>query len=843
MAPKVSDQQQPENALAPVLDALQASFSVEALKELHPTTRRDAKSVRRVGDQLTVTRDGVEKIPLTAEFLNGNIKLQSMDIGNIKAHIDRKTHTASNIDGIALNLTIFGSPHTMDVKTARLAFDPSGRPFLYTEIENPLPESAQRMIGMPPTISVGFPIGKEKVGAPKLSEVFTDAASKTGPSIAGLLVADAFNEASKVSLFVESNPEWINNIVEPVARGIYKEFADGKISIPDATAPVGTAGRPNDAKTAGQVQKIQQPGTPVGTKVLTTAPVDKRGDHSFNIPIAGVDRHFQVHVPPSYNGKTPMPVILLVHGQGQDGKDIANWTQFNKMADSKGFIAIYPDSREWAGNRMFRTWDTDNGLLPPGAEANDIGFMRQIIEQTEKDFLVDPKRIYMAGLSNGGMLAFRAASDLSDKLAAIAVVSSAMSGTEPPIKQPISLLNIHGDKDILIPYEGLKNVPGSLKAIGLPNFKPTTYATDYWVEQNKIADHPIILEHKGVTERKFLDTATGTEVKEYTIHGGDHVPNNIQQLTGTIWEFFESHPKAIGTVSGTVQPPVEQPFNLEQRIQGHIRTRGMKGLELDAGDMLNEVQYLKDGSFSPSGVFSIVESKTGLKLDDDVSKIVKSTLNVEKQGDKISVDMDGTKVIPIINAGAGPVKLKSVSLSDGSFNLQSDNRRPSFRNIKGVDLNINALGQDLKVGVTEVTQKLNAQGDPYYRVKATNPMGSLARTLLLADKEIPVEVKLDKTGSPTLLNESELKDSALGINPVFRGYLDTGNHISSFISKPTFVGGLNASKDLALMGGSAYGGYRLAAINFGRRTSIGAAVVAGFIVAPAVIHGVERLFD
>jgi Poly(3-hydroxybutyrate) depolymerase len=839
MAPQVSDQQKPENALAPVLDALQASFSVEALKELQPTTRREAKSVRQVGDQLTVTRDGVEKIPMTADFLNGNIKIQSMDVGNIKADINHKTHTATNIQGISLNLTMFGSQHAMDVKSARLAHDANGKPFLYTEIENPLPESAQRIIGMPPTISVGFPLGRDKVGAPKLSEVFTDAASKTGPSIAGLLAADAFNEASKVSLFAESNPEWIKNIVEPVARGIYKEIADGRLNIPTAAAP-GKAGNPNDAKTAGQVQK---PGTPVGTQVLSTAPVDKRGDHSFDIPIEGVSRHFQVHVPPSYNGKTPMPVILLVHGQGQDGKEIASWTQFNKMADAKGFIAVYPDSREWAGNKMFRTWDTDNGLLPPGAEANDVGFMRKIIEQTEKEYLVDPKRIYMAGLSNGGMLAFRAASDLSDKLAAIAVVSSAMSGTEPPIKQPISLLNIHGDKDILIPYDGLKNVPASLKAIGLPNFKPSPYTTDYFVEQNKITQHPIVLEHKGVTERKFLDQTTGTEVKEYTIHGGDHVPDNIQQLTGTIWEFFESHPKSSGTVSGTVQPPMEQPFNLAERIQGHIRTRGMRGLELDAGDMISEVRYLNNGSFSPSGVFSLVESRTGLKLDDEVSKIVKSTLNVEKQGDKISVDMDGTKVIPINGADAGPVQLKSVSLSDGSFNLQSDKMRPAFRNIKGVDLNIKALGQDLTVGVTEVTQKLNTQGDPYYRVKTTNPMGSLARTMLLADREIPIEVKLDKTGAPTLLNETELKDSALGVNPVFRGYLDTGNHIGSFVSKPTFVGGLNAGKDLLFMGGSAYGGYRLAAINFGRRTQIGAAVTAGLIIAPAVIHGVERLID
>ncbi len=837
--PSVGDEINP--ALVPILDELRRTFSHSALKELEPAFRREVKSASQVGSKLIIDRNDTKHIPLNGEFLNGNIKMQSLDIGDIKCDIDKATHTASNIEGISLNLTVFGTPYAMDIKQARLGFGPDGKPFLYTELNNPMPEAAQHIIGMPPTMSVAFPVDANGLGTPNLSDVFATAATKTGPSIAGLLTADAFNEASKVSLFVESNPQWINNIVEPVVRDIVKTFNANKKDAPFAPpGPQPAPGQPPtisaiDAKT-GKVIQVPNP-------AAILQPKDKVGDHDYHLPIAGADRTFKIHVPPSYNDKTPMPVIVLLHGQGQDGEEIARWTKFNEMADKKGFIAIYPDSRKWGGRDEWRTWDTDNGLLPPGQDANDVAFMRKIIETAEKEYLVDPKRIYMAGLSNGGMLAFRAAGELSDKLAAVAVVSSAMGGAEPPLRHPVSLLNIHGTTDRLIPYDGLKNVPGSLKAVGLPNFKSTPYATDYWVDQNKITQHPIIVKTKETTERKFLDTTNGVEVREISLQGADHIPQDFDKLTSTIWEFFESHPKVEGPVSGTPQAQQEQPFNLAERVKGHIQTRGMKGLELDAGQMLLEVRNLQDGSFSPANVLNKFEKKSSTTLNDSVSNLLKNTMEINKDKDHISVDMGSKQTIPVYNGGTGPVKLTGINLDDTSFDIKNENGLPSLQNISGVSFDIRALGKDFQVRVTEATQKSDANQNPYYRLKAINPMGSFARTLLLADKEVPVNVQLNQSGATSIINQREVKDAVLGVNPVSRGYVDIGSHMGELYYSPSFVNGLDAAKDVGIMGLAGYGGYRLAALKFGTKGRVGAAVTAGLVVAPMVIHGIERLRD
>lgn len=828
-------------AFAPVINALDAAFSEKTLRELNQTGDR---TVRVDGKTVTIQQDKVKSLPLNGDFLNGNIKVESLDLKReVQFQFDQKTKTASNITGVTLNLTVFGSPYGMDVSKVRLGHDAKGQKTLFTEMKNPLPEPGQRIIGMPPSFSVEIPVTDNGLQAPLMSKVFADAASSTGPSIAGLLSADALNEASAVALFVESNPKWVEHVVEPALQDILRHLVTKPPAKPEIqVVPQAPAkpGQPTPPMVAPVNFPVTGPFKPAPPAVHTPAVIDitKPGDYEQTMKIEGADRKYHVHVPPSYNGKTPMPMVLLLHGHGQDGKTIAHHTKFDQMADREGFIAVYPDARSWAGRDEWRAWDTDNGLIPPGADADDVSFMRGIIDRTEKDYKIDPKRIYMAGLSNGGMMSFRAAGELSDKLAAIAVVSGAMSGNEPPPKQPLSIMNIHGTEDGIVPYDGLKNVPSSLAAIGLPRFKPMEYATNFWVEQNKITNPPIILRNKDVVERRFINTDNGAEVNEYTIKGGRHVPDQIDQLTGEIWKFFAAHPKASGQASGTLQLK-DVPFDLTKKLRTHIQTRGINGLQIDAGDMLNEVKYLRDGSLSPSGMISDFEKQSGTKLNDTVSLFLKSTNSISKQGQRIKIEMEKPQEISI-NSGGKPVELKSVRIDNTMFNLDSERGKTSFTDISGVSFNVKAFGNDMNVPVSEVTQKLDGKGDPYYRLKAQNPMGSLARAVLFADKDIPIEMQFNKNGDGLLLNKRELSDATLGVNPVTRGYINVGQHTYSLVTQPSWGSGLHVAKDFGIMGGSAFGTYKLAS-RLGTKGRVGAALGAGLIVAPAVIHGIERL--
>lgn len=831
-----------KSPLEPLLQTLESTFSENALKEINPILR--GSNVAHDGKKISLLRETMARVPLQGDFLNGQFTINSVEFGNISFTLDKKTGTASDIDGISVNVTVFGTPQLVKVEQLQVTQDARGNRTLNAEISNPLPEPAQRIIGMPKTLKVQFPVLPEgNLGAPKLSKVFEDAASSTGPSIAGLLAKDALTEGSKVALFIESNPKWVSHVVQPVLHDIYNTLRPGQVGPP---GPPGTGinmgtNKPGDA--TGQNKK-DAPATPADVPPVVADKPYTPGDHVYKVTIDGAERTYRMHVPPSYNGKTPMPLVVLLHGHGQTGEEIARHTKMNDLADREGFIAVYPDARAWAGREEWRAWDTDNGLIPPGSHANDVGFLRNIIESTEKNLAIDPKRIFLTGLSNGGMMAFRAAGELSDKVAAIAVVSGAMSGIEPPPKLPISVLNIHGTEDEIVPYEGLKNVPASLTAVGLPKFKPMDYATKFWVEQNKITNPAIVLRNGNVTERRYINTDTGAEVSEYTIHDGRHVPDNVEQLTGTIWNFLKSHPRATGLATEKPQDPPEAPFNITERLKAHVKTRGLKGLEIDTGKILNEVEYLRSGSFSPSATLLQFEQKSGITLNDSVSEFLKSMISVSKNDRRISLALTTPQEIKIGNSSNdGLVGLSSITVSNTSFDLSTDNNLPRLTNITGVKADLYALGREFSVGIREASQKLDAAGDPYYRIKAENPVPRWARIVMMSDSEIPVEFRLGEYGDTSILNEREVKNATLGVNPITRGYIDTGTHMYNLWNKPTLGSGLHVVKDLAIYGGTGYGAYRLAALKLGTKGRIGAIAAAGLIVAPAIINGIERLID
>lgn len=823
--------------IEPLLRTLESNFSENALKDINSILK--GSSVEKKGDKISLIRDSVAHMPLQGDFLNGQFTINSVEFGNVSFTLDRSTRTAANIDGISINVTVFGSPQNLKVEQLRLEEDKSGKRFLNAEIANPMPEPAQRLTGMPKTLKVQFPVLAEgRLGGPKLSKTFEDAAQSTGSSIAGLLAKDALSEASKVALFVESNPRWISHVVQPVLHDIYNQLRPGQpIVTPGMTM---STNQPGDASGG---QKPNDASAPPADKTLPA--IDKPqnpGDHVYKVTIDGAERTYRVHVPPSYNGKTPMPLVILLHGHGQTGEEIARHTKMNELADREGFIAVYPDARTWAGREEWRAWDTDNGLVPPGSHANDVGFIRNIIESNEKNLAIDSKRIFLAGLSNGGMMAFRAAGELSDKVAAIAVVSGAMSGIEPPPKLPISVLNIHGTEDEIVPYEGLKNVPASLTAVGLPKFKPMDYATKFWVEQNKITNPPLVLRNGNVTEKRFINADTGAEVSEYTIHDGRHVPDNVEQLTGTIWNFLKSHPRATGTALEKPQDPPEAPFNITERLKIHMKARGLKGLELDAGRMLNEVEYLRSGAFSPRVTLQQFEQKSGITLNDGVSEFLKNTKEVAKKDTRISIDLVSPQQIKIGNS-SGVVDLSSITVSDPRFDLKTENNLPLLKNITGVQADMRAFGRDFSVGIREAAQKIDGAGDPYYRIKADNPLPKWARIVMMSDSQIPVEFKLGEYGNASILNEREIKNAALGVNPVTRGYIDTGTHFHNLYNSPSWSSGLHVAKDIGIFGGTAYGSYRLAAMKLGMKGRLGVAAAATVFVAPAIIHGIERLID
>lgn len=160
-------------------------------------------------------------------------------------------------------------------------------------------------------------------------------------------------------------------------------------------------------------------------KVLTDDVVYSKNEQS--IDINGVMRDFVFHVPDTYDGRVEVPILFMLHGSSGNGEQFYNISRWREKADEEGFIAVFPTGLEYRiadTNRYVTKWSSD-GLekdVDDGVEiVDDIPFFRQLIQWFEQRFLLDSKRRYICGFSNGGsFVRSRVIPEMADVFAAAA---------------------------------------------------------------------------------------------------------------------------------------------------------------------------------------------------------------------------------------------------------------------------------------------------------------------------------------------------------------------------------------------------------------------------------------
>ncbi len=288
------------------------------------------------------------------------------------------------------------------------------------------------------------------------------------------------------------------------------------------------------------------------TALLSADPMLKPGDHTRTLKVDGKDRSYLVHVPKKYDGKTPTPVVLALHGAAMNGPMMAVFCGLNKKADEAGFIAVYPSGGTGLG--MFLTWNA--GGIKTKDRADDVAYIRAALDDLSGVAKVDPKRVYATGMSNGGMMCYRLAAELSDRIAAVAPVGGTMAIEKADPKRPVALIHFHGTADTFVPFDG----PGkdSPKFI---HFKSVADSIQTWVkidgcdEKPEIVDLPDKAKDGTTIQRKtYGHGKDGAEVVLVVIKGGGHtwpgeepIVDFIGKSTKNIaandllWEFFQKH--------------------------------------------------------------------------------------------------------------------------------------------------------------------------------------------------------------------------------------------------------------------------------------------------------------
>jgi polyhydroxybutyrate depolymerase len=245
-------------------------------------------------------------------------------------------------------------------------------------------------------------------------------------------------------------------------------------------------------------------------------------------------------------------------------------TDFNDLADEKGFIVAYPAGTGSKGVDRMLYWNSgpkakDAALI----DVDDVAFIRWLIDDVSGYFTVDPKRVYCCGFSNGSHMSYRIGCQLYDRIAAIGPVSGQRAPGDyfPPPAGPLNIIHIHGTADQYSPYKGGDSQWSAFEDL---HRAPVPAAIQAWAKRAGCDEKPAETKTVGKARmERFGPGKQGAEVVLWTCEGAGHTwpggkvlgfevsgkmlgvkvaepvgdLNTDINATRLIWDFFEKHPK------------------------------------------------------------------------------------------------------------------------------------------------------------------------------------------------------------------------------------------------------------------------------------------------------------
>ena len=272
----------------------------------------------------------------------------------------------------------------------------------------------------------------------------------------------------------------------------------------------------------------------------------------------GRDRTYLVH---DFARETPAPVVIVLHGGGGNAANAVRMSGFDRVAARDGFIAVYPNGTSGRTRGRLLTWNAGHccaAAMTNGVD--DVGFIAAMIDALVASGRADRTRVYVTGMSNGGMMAHRLAREIPGRIAAIAPVVGAVFGDEPPARAPMPAFIVVGFTDTVVPPDGgslqLRALLGRRSAAD-HDVAPALAQATYWATQNGCGT-PVTTETAKTTTSTWSTCTSGAPVVFQRVAGNGHAwpggqtgrrgaaaPSQAFNATEEMWAFFKTQRRAM----------------------------------------------------------------------------------------------------------------------------------------------------------------------------------------------------------------------------------------------------------------------------------------------------------
>jgi polyhydroxybutyrate depolymerase len=286
------------------------------------------------------------------------------------------------------------------------------------------------------------------------------------------------------------------------------------------------------------------------------------GDFTRSVTVGDLKRRYRVHMPEKYDATKPTPVVVVFHGGGGNPESMVRLTGMNTKSEQAGFIVVYPFGTGRLEDHML----TFNGGECCGYamqnKIDDVAFTRALLDDLAAVTNLDASRVFATGLSNGGIMSHYVASELSDRIAAIAPVGGPLMMDAPNAKRPVPVMHFHGTGDEFAPFKGGYGKGSFGRSKGVTDFKSVDHTIQSWVKANGCKAEPEVValpdkvdDGMKSTRKKWSGGKDGSEVVLIEIENGGHTwpglkptvamlgPSTLDiSANDLMWEFFQKHP-------------------------------------------------------------------------------------------------------------------------------------------------------------------------------------------------------------------------------------------------------------------------------------------------------------